>query len=119
MKKQIELTKDYLSNLETDIDLLYLLDHIDLEDITFDKLTDEIDNEGLFDQEVIYYRVAMDYLCEYDPSLHESLEIANNYGYATEDLSSELLASLLKTEKTREDWFNKKEYIDSFLNDIK
>lgn len=45
--------------------------------------------------DIIYHAVAMDFLKEHDPSLRNSLEIADEMGYQTKAINSELLASLL------------------------
>lgn len=51
--------------------------------------------ERINEQEIIYYHVAIDYLKENDPSLMESLELANEYGYEAKNLNSEILATIL------------------------
>ena len=61
--------------------------------------------EYCYEQEIIYYSKAMNYLIENDPSLRESLSIANEYGSSLESLSSETLASV--------------HYQDSLINSIK
>jgi flagellar motility protein MotE (MotC chaperone) len=75
------------------------------------------DNNG-FDQEVIYYSNAIDYLREYDPSLRESLEIAAEYGFELTSLSSETLASLLKSRNVREEFNELQDEIDNFFTDL-
>ena len=70
----------------------------------YDLFTDLQDN-GYFNEEVIYYSTAINYLKENDPSLSESLEIATEYGYTTNNLNSELLASLHASQK-KEETFN-------------
>jgi len=52
--------------------------------------------------EVIYYNRAIEYLAENDPSLQYSMEIAHEYGYTTDKLNSELLATLLKQREASE-----------------
>jgi len=52
----------------------------------------------------IYYSNAIDYLKENDSSLKESLEIAAEYNYTLENLSSETLASLLASKEERENF---------------
>lgn len=63
------------------------------------------DNNMLFDG-VIYYYNAIEFLKENDPSLNNSLEIAEELGYSLKDLNSELLASLLKTRMNEETFYN-------------
>tara|TARA_B110000967_G_scaffold1009_1_gene1062 strand:+ start:3699 stop:4127 length:429 start_codon:yes stop_codon:yes gene_type:complete len=78
----------------------YLSIKTDLTDVN--DLFDDLQNNGYFNEEVIYYSSAIRYLKENDPSLTESLEIATEYGYTTENLNSELLASLHASQKKEE-----------------
>ena len=75
----------------------YLSSKQDLTDV--DDLFDDLQDNGYFNEEVIYYSSAIRYLKENDPSLTESLEIATEYGYTTENLNSELLATLHASQK--------------------
>jgi hypothetical protein len=81
----------------------YLSIKTDLTDVN--DLFDDLQNNGYFNEEVIYYSSAIRYLKDNDPSLCESLEIANEYGYTTENLNSELLATLHASQK-KEETFN-------------
>ena len=45
--------------------------------------------------EIIYYNNAMEVLTEDDPSLRTSLDLASEMGYQTDQINSELLATLL------------------------
>ena len=67
--------------------------------------------------EIIYYSNAIEYLKENDTSLHESLRIAEDYGYELKNLSSEVLASLLASENEREIWYEFENELENFLND--
>tara|TARA_R100001086_G_scaffold67436_5_gene31607 strand:- start:5031 stop:5411 length:381 start_codon:yes stop_codon:yes gene_type:complete len=86
----------------------------DLEGLkSYDDLYDYLDEKNLFWVDIIYYHEAMKYLMKNDPSLTESMEIANHSGYQfTNDLNSELLASLHATEKARENFADMKTEID-------
>ena len=86
----------------------------DLEGLkSYDDLYDYLDDRNLFWVDIIYYHKAIKYLMENDPSLTESMEIANNSGYQfTNDLNSELLASLHATEKARDNFADMKTEID-------
>ena len=55
------------------------------------------DDQSYIDEsvQIIYHANAIDYLAKNDPSLYNSLEIAHEYGFETQSLNSELLASLL------------------------
>jgi len=60
---------------------------------------DQIDyatlEQYVHEYEVIYYHVAMEFLSEHDPSMYQSMEIAQDLGYEPKDINSELLATLL------------------------
>ena len=66
----------------------------ELGDYDTNQIYEELQDNGFFDVEIIYYCLAIEYLKENDPSLWESLEIAKEYGYTLENINSELLASL-------------------------
>ena len=81
----------------------YLSSKTDLKDI--DDLFDDLQTNGYFNEEVIYYSSAIRYLKENDPSLTESLEIATEYGYEVKNLNSELLATLHASQKKENTFF--------------
>lgn len=91
-------------------------------DITFeniknaDDLYEELDNNDAFNIDIIYYSKAMKYLSENDASLSESVEIASDMGYSTENLNSELLASLHASQKARDDFWRCKDDINEILS---
>ena len=64
-----------------------------------DDIFEDLQTNGYFNEEVIYYSSAIRYLKENDPSLTESLEIATEYGYEAKNLNSELLATLHASQK--------------------
>ena len=77
-----------------------------IDDITdIDELYNDLQDNGYFQEEVIYYSSAIRYLKENDPSLCESLEIATEYGYSTKNLNSEILASLHASKAKEEKFF--------------
>jgi len=79
------------SHLNNSLDINYLLDCNcnDLDDFN------ECLNDHINECEIIYYSIAMDFLKDYDNSLRESLEVAEEFGYSPTNLSSEILATLL------------------------
>ena len=86
-----DTASEYLSNTEY------------LEDVN--EIFSDLQDNGYFNEEVIYYSSAIRYLKDNDPSLSESLELATEYGYTTENLNSEVLASLhASKEKERQFW---------------
>ena len=114
MDKKLELAASLEKQLE-EIDFQYL----DWDEInSFDELEEAVDNNGFFQQEVIYYATAMNYLREEDNSLTESLGLAADMGYQTENINSELLASILKSERVRESFYELRTEIDDFFDEL-
>lgn len=68
--------------------------------------------ERINEQEIIYYARAIEYLKENDTSLQHSIELASEYGYTLENISSELLATLLYQDNLRSELYK-------IMNDIK
>lgn len=116
MKTKIE---NFLSDLSTEIDVLNL---INIDDIdywnAFDSIYEMIDYNGGFNIEVIYYSNAIEYLSENDPSLMESVELAYDMGFSLNDINSELLASLLASQKTREEFYELEDEINDFFLEL-
>jgi len=83
----------------------------------FQSISDQLENEA-FDVEIIYYSAAIEYLSENDPSLQESMSIASEMGFTTENLNSELLASLLASQNCREEWQELETEISNFFKEL-
>jgi len=116
MKKRTELIEDFLSGLDTEIDVLNC---VDCEDVnSFEDVYEAIDGNQGFDIDIIYYYNAMKYLTENDTSLYDSLQLASEMGYEVGDLDSEILASLLASREVRNDFNDLQEEIDTFFNDL-
>lgn len=113
MKTKIE---EFLSELSTEIDVLNLIDidNIDFND-AFSSIYEMIDDNGGFNIDIIYYSNAIDYLREYDPSLYESLSLAADMGCSLNNINSETLASLLASQKAREDFYELEDEINNFF----
>ena len=79
------------------------------------QIFEELQDNGYFQEEIIYYSVAMDYLRDHDCSLSESLEMANEYGYTLENLNSETLASIHASRKKEDNFY---EYVAPELDKI-
>lgn len=62
-------------------------------------------SERILEMDIIYYRRAMEYLLERDPSLRTSLELANDMGYSPADLNSEMLATILYQDEKMQEWY--------------
>ena len=95
-----------------DIDLANLYYNED----TFNDFCDKV-NDAIMQEEIIYYYEAMKYLTREDASLYQSLEIASEYGYTTENLNSELLATLLYQQNLTNQWYEISEQVEEILND--
>ena len=93
------------------IDLASLYDNED----TFNDFCDKVNN-AIMQEEVIYYSEAIKYLMREDSSLYESLNIASEYGYTTEQLNSELLATLFYQQKLTEQWYEIEEQVKEMFN---
>lgn len=79
---------------------------IDIKDIeSYDDLTEYLQDNGHFDEEIIYYQSAIEYLSEHDNSLRDSLELAYDMGYEAKGLTSEILASILASENKRQAYY--------------
>ena len=99
-----DLTLEYLGEDATEF--MSLPD--ELGDYDTHQIYDELQDNGFFDVEIIYYSRAIEYLQNYDASLNESIEIANEYGFTLENINSETLASLHAS----------KQRIDKFWEDV-
>lgn len=120
MKTKNERIEDFLKGLN--IDNLYVMDYVNIDDIDFSNayqsIYEMIDEKGGFDVEIIYYSNAIDYLLNNDPSLHESLQLAADFGFELSKLNSEVLASLLASEKCRDDFSALETDIEEFFNEL-
>jgi len=120
MKTKNERIEDFLKGLN--IDNLYVMDYVNIDDIDFSNayqsIYEMIDDEGGFNVDIIYYSNAIDYLAKNDPSLDESLELADEFGFELSKLNSEVLASLLASEKCRNDFSALQTDIDEFFYEL-
>ncbi len=108
----METIEEYLSEIETEIDLLNCYD----EDMSFSEFEQSV-MDSIDDDEIIYYSKAMDYLMEHDSSLTESLSLAYDTGYDVSNINSELLATLLYQENLRNEWYELSEEIEEYFEE--
>mgnify|MGYP003651442233 FL=1 len=94
-----------------DIDLANLYYNED----NFNDFCDKV-NDSIMQEEIIYYYEAMKYLIREDASLSQSLEIASEFGYTTENLNSELLATLLYQQNLTNQWYEISEQVEEIFN---
>lgn len=117
-------TKTKIENFlkEVSPENVYILDYVDVENIdlenAFDSIEEMISDNNGFDVEIIYYSNAIEYLQENDPSLRDSLEIASEYGYDADKLNSEILASLLASQNSRNDFSELRDQIEEFFSEL-
>tara|TARA_R100001163_G_scaffold61120_3_gene50874 strand:- start:707 stop:1084 length:378 start_codon:yes stop_codon:yes gene_type:complete len=81
----------------------------------YDELYEILEDAGAFDIEIIYYYKALKYLMQNDTSLTISMGIADEMGYKTKDLNSELLASLLVSQHARFEFDDYRDEINELL----
>tara|TARA_R110002050_G_C8636626_1_gene488919 strand:- start:113 stop:331 length:219 start_codon:yes stop_codon:yes gene_type:complete len=60
----------------------------------------------------------MEYLTQNDTSLTRSLGLAHEFGYTPDNINSELLASLIKSEDAREEWDDYSSEVDDFFYEL-
>ena len=109
----------FLRSLRTEVEIM---DYIQIEDIdysdAYQSIYEMIDENGGFDIDIIYYSNAINYLKENDSSLHESIEIALEYGYELKSINSEILASLLASQNARNEFYELEKEINDFFNEL-
>ena len=117
MRAKIE---EFLSELNTEMDVLNCIDidNIDHED-AFESIVDMINDNNGFNIDIIYYSKAIEFLSKNDPSLNESLSLAHDMGFTVDNLNSEVLASLLKTENVKNDFYELEDEINDFFEELK
>ena len=106
-KKLQKLAED--NNFDIDLANLYYNED------TFNDFCDKV-NDAIMQEEIIYYYEAMKYLIREDASLSQSLEIASEFGYTTENLNSELLATLLYQQNLTNQWYEISEQVEEIFN---
>ena len=116
-----EKITDFINTLETEHTAIS--DYINYDDIeyfdnVFDTITEKLQENNSLDVDIIYYSNAIDYLKNNDASLSECMRIASEFGYTTENLNSELLASLLASENNRDEWQEKESEINLFFEEL-
>ena len=117
MKRSEKIEKFFREEVAmNDIDVMYFINADEVK--SFDEVYEAIDNNGGFNVEIIYYTAAMEYLMARDPSLRESIGIAEEYGYTLKNVTSEELASLLASRECREEFMSYEDEITEFFEMI-
>lgn len=84
---------------------------------TIDSIEETLRDNGAFEIEIIYYSNALKYLADEDPSLTEAFEIAEEYGYSLSNLNSEILASLLASRRSEEEWYELRNEVEDIIDE--
>ena len=116
MKTREEKIEDFLSELDTEVDVSNMVNADEVN--SYQDVYETIDQGGGFDVDVIYYSYAIHYLAEHDPSLCESIGIAEGLGYETGSINSKLLARLLKSQNVRDEFWELESEIDEFFEEL-
>jgi len=106
-----------ISKLLAEIDIDVSVEDLAENAGSYDELRDFLLDNDYFNVEIIYYSRAMEYLAENDPSLKESFRIVSEYGYQVENLSSEVLASILASETVQNDFEELEDEISEILGE--
>ena len=116
-EKRVDLLVGFVDTLSVDgVDLPYHIDWNNTDVVEdFYDLTEMLVESGAFNIEVIYYGSAMEYLTKNDTSLTRSLGLAHEFCYTPDNINSELLASLIKSEDAREEWDEYESQADEFF----
>jgi hypothetical protein len=123
MKALTQEQKDSITKFLNDLDIdITITDYVNAEDIdienAYEYILEALQENGGFNVEIIYFARAMEYLKENDPSLQESLGIADEFGFSLDSLNSETLASLLASRNAEEQFFELQSEIDEFFQDL-
>tara|TARA_R110000751_G_scaffold92044_3_gene180308 strand:- start:1368 stop:1727 length:360 start_codon:yes stop_codon:yes gene_type:complete len=118
--KTNEQKETFFNKISEDLEF-DIMDYLQTDELgeinAYDDLEVELNENGAYDIEIIYYYKAMQYLIEHDTSLSESMAIAQEYGYEPNNINSELLASLLASQNARDEFYDLQNEIDEFLTD--
>jgi len=125
--KQLEKIKKIIAELEKDYDFNdFIMNYIDEDELKecedasdVVKLIEQANEDyEITDTEVIYYTNAIEYLKQEDPSLSESIGIAEEFWFWLDGINSETLASLLATRRNEEYWCEFLENVEYEVNDL-
>lgn len=118
-KNRIKKIENFLRELDTAITVLDFVDIDNIDPVNpFGSIYEMIEENNGFDIEIIYYSDAINYLSDNDPSLQESLKLASEYGFEVQNLSSEILASLLASQTEREEFNELEDEINDFFEEL-
>lgn len=107
---------DKLTELDKKTNYNLDLPYYYIEGICIDDFLESV-TDSIYQTEVIYYNKAMKILSEYDNSLTESLEIAEEQGFSIADINSELLATLILQNRMLEELADIKDELETIFAD--
>lgn len=117
MKTQTEKIKKFLNNLDTEIDIL---DYINPEKVKgYGDILAQIDKAGGFDVHVADAVTAISYLQVNDSNLTKSLLLALKAGYRFDKVNSEILATLLLSQRAKDRFAKLEPEITEFFDNLK
>jgi len=90
--------KGKLNKLGFTLELAYYYEDSD----TLENFLEKV-QEAIYQEEIIYYYKAMEYLTENDNSLFRSIEIVTDLGFELKNINSEILATLLYQQNLSEE----------------
>ena len=106
---------DQLRQVEEDNNLDVDLQNIYCDGDNFEEFNEKV-LEAIGYMDIVYYSNAIKYLRENDPSLRESLGIAEEYGYEVSSLNSEFLATILYQQRLLDEFYEMSTQIEEILN---
>ena len=122
-KNSLEQKKEFFKSLNPQLTYFSILNFFSDEYIAeidpiypYNSMLEKLNDWGAFNVEIFYSTIAIEYLMNNDTSLSDSLALAADLGYETRNLSSELLASLLASNKSREEFIDLRSQIEEFFN---
>jgi hypothetical protein len=118
-QQQIKI-EDFLNSLS--IDHIDLVHHINVNELDFNNasigILHQLEESKAFDIWIESNSIAMQYLMDNDPSLSEAIGLAEWQGFETRDWDSNLLASLLASSNSREEFWGCRDEINSFFKSL-
>jgi hypothetical protein len=95
------------------LNFLDLYEHFNDNMESYEELQEAVENA---EHDIIYYSEAIRFLKDNDPSLKESLELADTLSYSVKQLNSEILASLLFRDKVLNELHTNEDEIREFFD---
>jgi hypothetical protein len=102
----------------TEVSTQIWLESIYQEGMTFGQMEEAV-RQYISEQKIIHCNeTAMNFLRDKDPSLQESLEIAESMGFSPKNLNVEILATLLHQSELQQEWEHIKDDVQDLIEGI-